>query len=166
MIERRRRPFLIRTLREAYYTIANPLKFLYWRIAKPVTNGAKALVLHEEKFLLVRIGYAHRKWTLPGGKVDPGENYKQAAIRELHEEAGIVVPDMAYLGTYSSTKGGKRDTVECYTARSDSSSIVIDDQEIVDAGWFSRDELPEDRISRIDEILVMYDTYKAASSLT
>lgn len=29
-------------------------------------------------------------WTIPGGRIDPGETPEVAAVRELHEEAGVV----------------------------------------------------------------------------
>ncbi|WP_433272771.1 NUDIX hydrolase [Actinosynnema sp. CS-041913] len=36
-------------------------------------------------------------WELPGGGIDPGESYVEAAVRELREEAGIVA-DPSRLG--------------------------------------------------------------------
>lgn len=30
-------------------------------------------------------------WSIPKGKLDPGESFEQAAIRELHEETGFAV---------------------------------------------------------------------------
>ena len=30
-------------------------------------------------------------WELPGGGIDPGESYREAAVRELGEEAGLVL---------------------------------------------------------------------------
>ena len=28
-------------------------------------------------------------WTLPKGKLDPGESFEEAAVREVHEETGV-----------------------------------------------------------------------------
>lgn len=38
------------------------------------------------------------QWALPGGRLDPGENAVQAALREVHEEIGIIVPETQVLG--------------------------------------------------------------------
>lgn len=35
-------------------------------------------------------------WSIPKGKLDPGENYEQAARRETLEETGIVAPANLY----------------------------------------------------------------------
>jgi len=39
------------------------------------------------------------QWAFPGGRVDAGETLTQTALRELHEEVGIELPESAVLGT-------------------------------------------------------------------
>jgi len=39
------------------------------------------------------------QWALPGGRVDPGETIEQAALRELHEELGVLASPGDVLGT-------------------------------------------------------------------
>lgn len=38
------------------------------------------------------------QWALPGGRIDAGESPEEAALRELHEELGVDLPDDAVVG--------------------------------------------------------------------
>lgn len=53
---------------------------------------ARALILHQEKVLLMRRVKEHEEYyTLIGGKVEAGETPEQACIREVMEECGVTV---------------------------------------------------------------------------
>lgn len=39
-----------------------------------------------------------RQWALPGGRIDAGETAERAALRELHEELGLALDELAVLG--------------------------------------------------------------------
>ena len=58
---------------------------------------SRALITRENDFLICR-----RKgsdyWFLPGGHIDPGENGKDALIRELREERGSEIEISAFVG--------------------------------------------------------------------
>lgn len=47
----------------------------------------------DHKFLIV--SKDGRNWQLPGGKPDPGESLVQTAVRELAEETGVSIADLA-----------------------------------------------------------------------
>ena len=53
-------------------------------------------------FLLTRRGTKLRRhrgqWALPGGRLDPGENVRQAALRELSEEVGLDLDEASIVG--------------------------------------------------------------------
>lgn len=52
-------------------------------------------------------------WTLPGGRVDPGETLEQTAIREVYEETGVIVRITRELGQLN-IPDGKGGTYEIH----------------------------------------------------
>lgn len=67
--------------------------------------GAGALILDEEDALLlvVETGTGKEgKWSLPAGKVEPGESAAAAMVREVREEAGLTVEPVDIVGFYHS----------------------------------------------------------------
>jgi mutator protein MutT len=50
------------------------------------------IVIEDDRILLLdQDTDGPRSWSLPGGKVEPGETLAEALVRELREEAGVVV---------------------------------------------------------------------------
>ncbi len=70
---------------------------------KHFTLSANALISDgESRCLLLRRAPRSRinagKWDLPGGKVDPGESFDRALLREVAEETGLAISLDRFLG--------------------------------------------------------------------
>jgi 8-oxo-dGTP pyrophosphatase MutT (NUDIX family) len=59
-----------------------------------VSGGAAFLLCRRTS----RLNSHAAQWALPGGRLDPGEDAVQAALRELDEELGVALPDTTVLG--------------------------------------------------------------------
>ena len=117
---------------------------LYWRFARPMTLGVRAIVQNEDKeIFLVRHTYV-RGWHLPGGGVEAGETVFQAVEKELFEEANITlksVPD--FLTIFKNQHASKRDHVALfYINNFEQRSLPEPNSEIAESGWFAVDALP------------------------
>jgi 8-oxo-dGTP diphosphatase len=55
---------------------------------EPEIRAAGGVVIHDGQVVLVHRPH-HDDWSLPKGKLDPGETWLEAAIREVAEECGL-----------------------------------------------------------------------------
>jgi NAD+ diphosphatase len=74
------------------------------------------------------------------GFVEPGETMEQAVHREVREEVGVEVKDVRYWG--SQPWPFPHSLMLGFRATYASGDIVLEDGEIADAQWYSRDDLP------------------------
>ncbi len=85
-----------------------------------VLKAASMVVLHDSAVLIVKRGKppARGLWSIPGGRIEPGENPSQAALREVTEETGIEAAILGRLGLHTpkatDPKTGKSILIEVF----------------------------------------------------
>ena len=82
-------------------------------------------------------------WSLPGGRVEPGEEWHDAVVRELLEETGVRGRVNRYVGEVrrDAPQGGIY-LIRDYVMIVDGDATPTSGDDALDAGWFAPDELP------------------------
>ena len=131
---------------------------LWFLASRGTTLGVRVAAFdHHGRIFLVRHTYAEG-WHMPGGGVEVGETARDAAARELAEEAELAVAAEPRLhGVFFNRHASRRDHVLVYVA--DEVRILgakKPDREIAEAGFFAPDALPDGLTPgtrrRLDEI--------------
>lgn len=86
------------------------------KTALPPTPAVSALVLARGRVLLVRRGHPplRREWSLPGGRVEPGETAATAVARELAEETGLIARRMVAFARVDVGRGRRVFRLDCF----------------------------------------------------
>ena len=132
---------------------------IYWRFARAMTLGVRALVIDAEgRVFLVKHSYVSG-WHLPGGGVEAGETLNQAIARELREEGNIEMTAAPRLhGIFFNNRASRRDHVALFVVRAfRQTAAPVPNGEIIAHGFFAPDALPNDTTAatraRIIEVL-------------
>ena len=132
---------------------------LYWRFARGMTLGVRAVVLdRDNRVFLIKHSYVSG-WHLPGGGVEVGETFGDALRRELVEEGRIeVLGEPALHGLFLNSHVSRRDHVAVYLIRNFSQDRLPEaNREIIACGFFEANALPAETTKgtrlRIAEVL-------------
>ena len=146
-------------LRRSFEPALRRIFHLYWRLARGMTLGVRAVVLDgDNRVFLVKHSYV-AGWHLPGGGVEVGETFRDALRRELVEEGCIeILGEPALHGIFLDSHVSHRDHVAVYLIRHFRQDRLPEpNREIAACGFFEAGALPAETTKgtrlRISEVL-------------
>jgi len=98
-----------------------------------ITRGDEVLLTRKANWIAGR-------YSLVAGFVEPGECLEETLEREAYEETGIKVKNIEYIGSQSWPFPSQ--IMMGFTAEYAGGELIVDTDELEDAGWFPRNKLP------------------------
>jgi ADP-ribose pyrophosphatase YjhB (NUDIX family) len=149
----------LQDLRKSFEPALRRVFHLYWRFARGMTLGVRAVVLDgDNRVFPVKHSYV-TGWHLPGGGVEVGETFRDALRRELAEEGRIELAGEPVLhGLFFNSQASRRDHVAVYLVRHfRQDRLPKPNREIIACGFFETNALPAETTEgtrlRIAEVL-------------
>jgi 8-oxo-dGTP diphosphatase len=109
-------------------------------MTEPV-RAAGGVVVRDDGRIAIVHRPRHGDWSLPKGKLDPGEEWRQAAVREVHEETGVRAEPEQELppNEYVDDKGRPK-TVRWWRMRAVDDDGLEPNDEVDEVRWVTPDE--------------------------
>ncbi|GLV78017.1 NUDIX domain-containing protein [Streptomyces hygroscopicus] len=138
--------------------IRGPMQWrILWLAHSKFMAGITGIVKDDAGRVLLlrhRMWPSGRQWGLPTGYARAGEDFGQTVVREVREETGLEVKSGRLVQL---TSGYKLRIEVAYEAQLVGGELKIDSFEILEARWFSPDDLP-DGIQESHRLLIQGDT--------
>jgi 8-oxo-dGTP pyrophosphatase MutT (NUDIX family) len=115
--------------------------------------AAAAVIFDGRRVLLVRQGYARRRWSLPGGVLEAAESPDEAAIREVYEETGLHISLRHLVGIYYLRRSQPGLGFAFLGERIGVAPPVAQSPEIAELGWFDPASLPTPAVESLETVI-------------
>jgi 8-oxo-dGTP pyrophosphatase MutT (NUDIX family)/phosphohistidine phosphatase SixA len=116
-----------------------------WRVGEGANGGQmEVAIIHRPRY---------DDWSLPKGKLAPGESHLEGAIREVHEETGYRVQPGRSLGEVrylKNSRGAAREKVVHYWAMKAVGGAFSPNREVDEMRWLSIDDARETITRNLD----------------
>jgi ADP-ribose pyrophosphatase YjhB (NUDIX family) len=110
--------------------------------------GVGAIIIENDRVVLVKRLHPplQAQWSIPGGVLEVGELVREAAVREAHEETGLVVEPGELLGVYDRVLRNPEKRVQYHYVLIDFlcrriAGDLAAASDAADVRWFRPDEL-------------------------
>ena len=115
-------------------------------LGKPLRLSVKIVVRDDAgRCLLLKRSLTSKgnpgKWEFPGGKIDPGESFDEALLREVVEETGLTISIQGVAGTAESEVPAAKVVYLILEGRVESGQLCLSDEHD-DCVWVGLQELP------------------------
>ena len=123
-------------------------------MTEDLPNAASVALVRDGKVLLIKRAFApyQHLWTLPGGRIEPGETIEQCAMREIMEEIGVTIRNPRPVMVQSLGREGTFRLAVFVTT--DFTGKITPSDEIADHKWVDPSALISFRTtSRLDDVL-------------
>jgi 8-oxo-dGTP diphosphatase len=107
-------------------------------VSAPIEAAGGVVVRDGQVALVHRPRYDD--WTLPKGKLDPGESFEQAALREVEEETGLRARLVRELPPTSYDVSGRPKIVRYWLMEVDDATPFVPNDETDELRWVALDE--------------------------
>jgi ADP-ribose pyrophosphatase YjhB (NUDIX family) len=111
--------------------------------------GVGSIIIENDRVLLVKRAHPpiEGQWSIPGGVLEVGELIREAAIREAHEETGLIIEPGELLGVYDRILRNPEKRVQYHYVLIDFLCRVVEGElqastDAAEVCWFTREELP------------------------